>query len=257
MRACALVLPFAIAGCAGDPIESATSGAGDEDSTGAGDSGATIGSTSTITTTQGATTASTAVDVDSGGDPSGATLDDATTQGDGTTSDADTGVATTGASEATTDGDASHGTSTGDDTCVDVNEPDQDEGGAVGLGAVACDGDDVEIAGVGDVATSPDWIWFDGVWDAATCGAVSSQPRVEVIDGGPLPVCAFADCMGAGVGCEVGVGAVSGSGRPGCCGTDEVRLAVDCTGSDEGANVLVEIDTTSLACTPYTLRLSL
>jgi len=246
---------LSLAGCPGDPIEGTGSGSATDDGSSSGAS-ATLTATSASTLTQGSQSASedsgtsVSATVDDTGDPTSATLE-------GTDSIADTGTTETSTASATATESTGDATTTDTGACVEADEPNDDEVSATDLGDVVCNGGATVAMSIADAATTPDWFTFFAAHDEAACGE-AGLPSVVVTAGGPLSICAFADCLGntETALCDAGVAAVSTSGLPGCCGSDEVRLDVDCPGGgNESAAVHVQVDTAGSACGEYTLEL--
>lgn len=270
----ALISVALLCGCPGEPVEG--SGSADGGST-SGDGSMTVTSNTMTMGSQSATdgtdgsvsvsatsTEETANDPtgDPTGDPTSATLDETSTvetTASDTVAEASAGTTdaeTTSLSAGTTDGTTDTG------ACVEPDEPNQDEASAWDQGAIACNAAAVDVPAIAHDATTPDWFRFFGDFvDDMTCANMDGAPRAELVDAPGLEVCIFCGCPAnvTEVTCLDGATPANSpvGGLPGCCATDVVAAALNCSmNGDESSDVFVSVATAGAACQEYTLRLS-
>jgi hypothetical protein len=249
-----------LCGCPGEPVEGSGSAEGGSTSTDASatvTSTVTIGSQTTGDSTDGSASVSVTGTQESATDPTSATLDDTSSQTSASdtvadsTTDASAGETTIATGESTTE--------TGE--CVEPDEPNQDEAGAMSQGTIACDAADVDVLAIAHDSTTPDWFhFFGGFVGDLTCGNMDGAPRAELVGAPGLEVCLFCACPLnlTEVTCLGGATPTNSlGGLSGCCATDVVAAAVNCDANfDESADVFVSVGTAGTQCQEYTLRLS-
>lgn len=225
---CVVVAALAALGCGGTPA-----GAG-----GGGQGGAITGTGGAITGAGGAGSTS------------------STTQSSSSASSSSTSTSSTSTSTSTSSTSTS---SSSGATCVnsDPGEPNDSEGAAYDFGTIGCDDDDPGmIYGVLAGPDDEDWYTYIGL-DENSC-LVNPTHGLTVL-AGTARVCAFFACTG-GSGTDVGgcpsgtTDAKSPAGRPGCCGSGEFTVDLNCTGTiDDEAAVYLRVDdpTHQAVCTEY------
>ncbi len=135
----------------------------------------------------------------------------------------------------------------------ETSEPNETEVLASPLGTIDdCDGSGSSVSGVSSGIGDTDWLHFVGT-DTFGC---SVDPTVQINTTG-LRLCAFALCLDGTTtvsDCGVGAPATSPAGTHGCCtgGTASMTLQINCSGSDDAANVFVRVDQpTTNVCVSY------
>ncbi|MEM6294617.1 MAG: hypothetical protein AAGA54_25305 [Myxococcota bacterium] len=251
-----------------------TGGIDDDDDGDSGSSDPSAGGTTGVSTTGAPTTDPTAApttdptDDDSGPtpttmDPSDPTEDptdptDATTDGDSS------GGCTVGTQGCACDGGScNNGLECVEDECVldvdcgiDIYEDNNTESDASDLGTLTDDDDDaMTITGVleGD---ETDWFTYFGDDTFFT----SVNPARTLTTAGALRMCKYAECtdgiFSTEVTCPEGTAsAESPEGRPGCCGTEDFEIQLDCLDAiDDDAQMYMRFDQGLGDCTQYTVE---
>ena len=133
-------------------------------------------------------------------------------------------------------------------------EPNETEATAVDLGGISDnDSDAASVSGVLDSVDDVDWYKYHG---DDTFGYVVDPTR-GLTTPDNLRLCAFFDCddgSDAAVTCNGGAtSAQSPDGRPGCCHSQGFTADIDCSSSDDSAEVFIRLDKPVPACVTYDL----
>ncbi len=248
LRPCRWLGASLLSGCPGNPVE------------GSGLDGGSTTAASSPSTAEGPEP-ETASGLTLGAEGSTTSAPTGTASGNGDASDGSTldTAAETTADAGVTTADDDGTSSTGVETCADDQEPNDGEDAPFLLDPIGC-GSSRMLDGVADGRTTPDWFQYYGDYDIVACGVEVDDfalPRVRLDSGPAMVVCAYVTCeTEADIVCLAGAPSRSPGGLQGCCGDGDAHLQVDCTPIDESTDVLVSVDTTDVACAPYTLELA-
>ncbi len=247
-----------------------TGGIDDDDDGGSTDpstGGATTGVSTTGTPTTDPTAAPTTDPTNDDSGPTPTTMDptEATDPTTGPTTDGDSsGGCTIGTQGCVCDGQSCNtGLECVDGECVldvdcgiDIYEDNNTESDASDLGTLSDDDDDaMTITGVLE-GNETDWFTYLG--DDTLFSTVN--PARTLTTAGALRMCKYAECtaglFSTEVTCPEGTASdESPEGRPGCCGTEDFELELDCLDAvDDDAQMYMRFDQGLADCTQYTVE---
>lgn len=129
-------------------------------------------------------------------------------------------------------------------------EPNDTIDEAFDLGSIEdCDDQSKVVLAVLADQNDVDWYRYAGS-DAFGCVV---DPTRGLSATGTLRLCAFFECANGGpaVDCPDGTTQATAGALPGCCGDAAFAAGLDCSGSDDAANVYIRVDHAGDTCEPY------